>query len=737
MLAEFFFDVFDQRLERATLMTFIDATQSTIDYAAMWSSPYAHLGVAFHTVWKNVYHVFPSKLDFMNFVKISGCNAAASLADGVAQSVAFIIRQTFYKHLRVDAAALDKMRGECFSAAERIIRRPDEVKRFMEAKLLDRFGFGPGQVLPPTLSSSLQQPLYTTYTALMVAYHAQVLPAALARIGYTPTERQALLTKMPDVYALSAHVLRERDLTQRNLLTGGVNATLMPPLETDVVCLDDALRYTLVNDHYFMRHVFGTPAVYVHLAEQDPEETTWVEQAIACFDAAVKESVTVYWDTSNGKDLQTSCLPDHAYIHVYQINEPMLRFIPRLHTQFMLITDSLEVATRLQDALPLARSSSAGRLLIRGHRPAAIAAAIRGDAAAYDHVLCAHAPGDPYEIASNAMTDRIRVYHWPYAPRGKQQRLDPCSLGAALHALDMSKHVMRTSLNSRCPFRCARLPDYATRFNYLYVLDALMEQFNARASFRIPTRAVTESGREGLDAVLLVDTRPSVMSILCLLLTLSNLDSRRWHVHVVTCGASVEYYRGMLGGAEQGVFVHTHPDLREHKFSVEEYSALLKQASFWELFTGYDKVLTVQDDAVLIRPQAERRIRDTFGAFDYVGAPWVQTHGNQPLRDYANPEFVGNGGLSLRTQRVMKEICARHSPEHAFDIFHTGLQTDPEDVYFSRYVHRDGYKLCPQNLARQFSSEEILDPSTIGIHKPWMYHPIYALHAFMQSLRAP
>lgn len=98
---------------------------------------------------------------------------------------------------------------------------------------------------------------------------------------------------------------------------------------------------------------------------------------------------------------------------------------------------------------------------------------------------------------------------------------------------------------------------------------------------------------------------------------------------------------------------------------VEEYSEYMASLAFWNL--PAEMVLTFQTDSALCSA-SRLGVRD-FMQFSYVGAPW------QHIKEPA----VGNGGLSLRNQTVMRRVIAE------VDYF---KKRDPEDYYFAETVHK-------------------------------------------------
>lgn len=109
-------------------------------------------------------------------------------------------------------------------------------------------------------------------------------------------------------------------------------------------------------------------------------------------------------------------------------------------------------------------------------------------------------------------------------------------------------------------------------------------------------------------------------------------------------------------------------------------------------------VLIVQWDGHVIDAG---RWQDAFLEYDYIGASWPQ---------FEDGFDVGNGGFSLRSQRLM-EAC-RH-PD--FKSHH------PEDLAIGRtnrsLLEEQGIRFAPKGLADQFSAERTGDPTTsFGFH---------------------
>lgn len=126
-------------------------------------------------------------------------------------------------------------------------------------------------------------------------------------------------------------------------------------------------------------------------------------------------------------------------------------------------------------------------------------------------------------------------------------------------------------------------------------------------------------------------------------------------------------------------------------FTHNEHSRYMEGSEFWKQVKG-TKALIFQTDSLLLRSGI-----DDFLEYDYVGAPWRKPKENQ---------WVGNGGLSLRTVSKMIEICENNTVTE--DIL--------EDIYFMKYMK--GIGVADIETAMRFSMEDVFSPNPLGVHNP-------------------
>ena len=146
-----------------------------------------------------------------------------------------------------------------------------------------------------------------------------------------------------------------------------------------------------------------------------------------------------------------------------------------------------------------------------------------------------------------------------------------------------------------------------------------------------------------------------------------------------------------------------------------EYSKFLASNDFWDLLCG-EKILIYQEDSFIFKDN----IND-FLEFDFIGAPFPKTEND-------TPNSVGNGGLSLRSKSIMKEVINTITMDETnFEdstlnyMTMTNSYIPPEDVYFSKNMQELKIgKVADWNQAFQFSSERIYNPDSFAGHKFWL-----------------
>jgi hypothetical protein len=153
--------------------------------------------------------------------------------------------------------------------------------------------------------------------------------------------------------------------------------------------------------------------------------------------------------------------------------------------------------------------------------------------------------------------------------------------------------------------------------------------------------------------------------------------------------------------------------------TVSQYSILLANLDFWNALIG-EKILIYQDDTCIFEDNI-----DDFLYYDYIGAQF-------PTNIFSGT-YVGNGGLSLRSKSIMKQIItSKHILTVELDQDYDEIKEKynnatnkivvPEDIYFCKIMNDYGIgELANLLEANKFSVEYCYDSSIypFGGHCFW------------------
>lgn len=225
--------------------------------------------------------------------------------------------------------------------------------------------------------------------------------------------------------------------------------------------------------------------------------------------------------------------------------------------------------------------------------------------------------------------------------------------------------------------------------------------------------------------VILIDNRENPLSIIGMYFTLCNLKKEFWGVTVYTSKKATDFYMKHLGDYAEIVEMDV---LNIPKFHIDVYNDICKDSTFWKEMKA-KKCLIIQDDGFIVREGVEH-----FLQYDYVGAPWADSPGNIYLKENISHDMVGNGGLSIRDTKVMTDICDRYQKEKRI-LFCNNMTYIPEDVYVCMCMKKlSNEHVASKAEAMKFSSEQICNIESIGMHKPWVYHNVDIVAHFFDSI---
>ena len=227
----------------------------------------------------------------------------------------------------------------------------------------------------------------------------------------------------------------------------------------------------------------------------------------------------------------------------------------------------------------------------------------------------------------------------------------------------------------------------------------------------------------------LIDDRATRQTRICILNTLlmTRLNAA---LTVYTPASKAEAFATLLEPFQRFIKIETLDPFGIHdSLGWDKYNTLLKSAAFWQAVDG-QHVLIFQPDALLIQPLELEALE-----YDFAGPPWSKgriVSCDFPTYDQALcrtgncwvnqslcqtvPEHTnnGNGGLSIRNPRIMREICDTQG--------HTSPHDEAEDIFFARHLSTPGLnaKLPSQEvLSRLFNESSYSDSS--GFHGSWYY----------------
>lgn len=118
-------------------------------------------------------------------------------------------------------------------------------------------------------------------------------------------------------------------------------------------------------------------------------------------------------------------------------------------------------------------------------------------------------------------------------------------------------------------------------------------------------------------------------------------------------------------------------------------------------YTNTDYVLNIQSDGYI---HNSKGWINEFLQWDYVGAPWQSTE-----HFVTSDCRVGNGGVSLRSRNLLRELQYIQFPEMHEDVF--------IGVVAKKYLETRGIKIAPLNIAAKFSVEKLCADIDINPYK--------------------
>lgn len=193
-------------------------------------------------------------------------------------------------------------------------------------------------------------------------------------------------------------------------------------------------------------------------------------------------------------------------------------------------------------------------------------------------------------------------------------------------------------------------------------------------------------------SLIFIDDRYDILFKLIMILFLYSVDDS-WNLNIFTTKENEIKFQTILN--ELGV---------EAKFNymnkiatIEQYSNLLKSSTFWDSINE-EHLLFFQYDSVCFG-----KFQDKFLDYNYLGAKWPENITQLPNI------YNGNGGTSYRKKSIMSYITSKYN----YYLYDTHL---PEDVYFAKYLNKEGLNIYDDNILEEFSFENNYSEKSIYGH---------------------
>jgi hypothetical protein len=192
--------------------------------------------------------------------------------------------------------------------------------------------------------------------------------------------------------------------------------------------------------------------------------------------------------------------------------------------------------------------------------------------------------------------------------------------------------------------------------------------------------------------LIFIDDRYDILFKLILILFLYGVDES-WNLTIFTTKENESNFQNILNALD----VEAKFNYINKIVNVQQYSNLLKSSSFWDNIQE-EHLLFFQYDSVCFG-----KFQDKFLEYNYLGAKWPKNITQLPNI------YNGNGGTSYRKKSVMSYITTKYN----YYLYDTHL---PEDVYFAKYLKKEGLNIYNDAILEDFSFENTYSEKSIYGH---------------------
>lgn len=693
ILSPFLEEIFDKPLSNAKINSFIDKEKNNLKMSEVFRDTELLNHLTFRHMWKSVLGVPPSKNLAFSFS--SACLVGRADDDFIPRFVRFLREKVvIYRFINLDIEILNKTK-------KNFVAEMSDVQKVKE-EILDKFKF---RFNCFHLRMDATESLFTSFKTCIFDKHAlQILGLLASSKGKSNTMQRAPkeITSLKDYFAFHEQVISAFRVKERNIFSSFV---LAEPVKNAMERLTfyDVLSESVCSDSLFLRNILGSQSIYWESGKAMlHNRLLFLMESMNNLDS---KPIVVF---KSIKDMAWEVEPSFHFNTYYVPHHCLMNYVPKVTKTFVLISDNL---------LPPCTTISS-----------------KVDTSLY-YCLLGDIPEELIFIPThfnryitNSMENRDRISK--LLTSHKVYVISDVDIAEGNMETNMIKnkyyveHQWNAHLTLQCPYT---VQEGNNRCNVL-LYDQFLMRYHDENKAKFETIKINPASK---NAVVLVDNRENIFSVICLYITLANLQQNNWKV-VVVCNTDNEaFFRTHV--KVPGVQFNTSFKVPSKKFDIDIYNNLLKSTAFWESL-GASNALFVQDDCALFKPGME----DMFARYDYIGAPWQRDwkgeDPNKHIFEHVNTEMVGNGGLSYRNVKAMARICKKYAKK-AKMLHYDGMQQMPEDVFFSKFGKLEELNMPSYQEAQRFAVEQVcnLAADPLGFHKPWPYHKLSTIVELFNS----
>lgn len=685
ILTIFMRELFDYNIDYSN---HLDTKTNSIKMGSVNQDPMLIKNLVFRFLWKSIYGVWPSRLHGKLFMEKNPHVSKIETEDFIR-----FCREMMpvYNYIQIDLNNLEK---EKQAFIDEISNGSKKAKEHLALKFCYRYGVDEDII---KMSDSLLNIFKSCIFDKNAFRRIQMLNIGLAKQqDKEPCELPEMLLTLNDYYRISSQIIEYYELGNFNVFNKYYNVynKYWKDYGGDIDFSDntifDVINFTTANDSSFNRYLLGSVVIYVESGEVF--QFNRLKNLLLGANSKDNRNLIVF-----SNDLYVPS-DSNVYMMKFDIFDPFfMNYVPRSASNFIMISNKKYPVC---PSISLKSENSIYHCLLEERNTV-----LNHYYKSFNRYTC------NYDTYKKLNDDVNTVNKAIYIIADEREETDHI-----IYNKHFIEHQWNAHLVTPCPYNALNNSTYQPRMNVLLYDQFVLKYYMENNTQIDNVKTVTSKDKK--NAIVIVDNRPNIFSVICLKITLSNMKRDEWSIVVFCNQKNKDFFKTYLG---EKVEFNTRYPLPSKKFDIEIYNNLLKNPLFWGHLTNYENVLFVQDDCMIVK----KGVEDKFLNFDYVGAPWEKKWAiqdpNKYLMENINPELVGNGGLSLRKTKHMKMICEKYR-HISHQLHYDRLQQQPEDVFFSYGCQQEKLKTPTYEEAQEFSSEQVYKPNSFGFHKTWVYH---------------